>query len=341
MIDTETTTEEVEGIAAGEDRGEVLSADEVRARLLADRAAPEPDAPTVCREVEERLEREVPEPLGFAAFVAYCREIEGDVGFDAEDGRRFRFASSELPEFIDLLAARRPAATPDPAPPIAAEVGRIAAAVEALRDSAGRDLVAAIADDPVPALLREILAEVRRLGVRPVVAPISIEDATRAFAGGASTVPGIRVPVDGGGPREEDRKPRASRGRRPAVVVEEEDRFRLRRPGVVEEEVRPRAARAPRARAPRASDLAANMRWFRKAREWSQGRLGREAGLAQPTIANAESGRHLPRPETLDRIARAFGVTTEDLLARPAVETKPAADPRRTGGRGEDRGRRR
>jgi transcriptional regulator with XRE-family HTH domain len=50
---------------------------------------------------------------------------------------------------------------------------------------------------------------------------------------------------------------------------------------------------------------------------WSQGDLGREAGVRADTVSSIERGRHDPRPSTLRKLADALGVEVEDLFREP------------------------
>ena len=56
------------------------------------------------------------------------------------------------------------------------------------------------------------------------------------------------------------------------------------------------------------------VRELRKARRWSQQRLGDEAGVTAQTVWNLETGRHVPETATLLKIARALGVGLGELL---------------------------
>jgi transcriptional regulator with XRE-family HTH domain len=51
----------------------------------------------------------------------------------------------------------------------------------------------------------------------------------------------------------------------------------------------------------------------RKYLGWSQVRLAREASVSTMTVCNVESGRHVPDLSTIDRIAKALGVTPKSL----------------------------
>lgn len=68
------------------------------------------------------------------------------------------------------------------------------------------------------------------------------------------------------------------------------------------------------------STLAEIIRTLRKAHGWKQQELARRAGLVQGAITNIETGR-TPNPTvaTIQALAQAFGVTTDDLLSGRAA----------------------
>lgn len=53
-------------------------------------------------------------------------------------------------------------------------------------------------------------------------------------------------------------------------------------------------------------------RW-RRERGWSVERLSQEAQVAHRSVTNVEGGHHVPRLETIWRLAHAFGVPVGDL----------------------------
>lgn len=55
------------------------------------------------------------------------------------------------------------------------------------------------------------------------------------------------------------------------------------------------------------------IRNIRKAKGWTQKRLGEACGIAEPTIRRYELGKLNPKIETLQRIAKALGVSTFEL----------------------------
>jgi transcriptional regulator with XRE-family HTH domain len=61
------------------------------------------------------------------------------------------------------------------------------------------------------------------------------------------------------------------------------------------------------------------VRAARERRDWRQEDLARESGIARANIARLESGRVVPKLPTLERVARALGLRTEDLLKAPAA----------------------
>jgi transcriptional regulator with XRE-family HTH domain len=57
-----------------------------------------------------------------------------------------------------------------------------------------------------------------------------------------------------------------------------------------------------------------NIRRIREERGMSQRALADRAGVVKSTIYEAEAGRHIPRIQTLEKIADALGVEIADLL---------------------------
>ena len=68
-----------------------------------------------------------------------------------------------------------------------------------------------------------------------------------------------------------------------------------------------------------AEALRKNLPELRIRRGWSQGDLGREAGVRSDTVSSIERGRHAPRPSTLRKLAEALGVEVADLFREPEV----------------------
>lgn len=60
------------------------------------------------------------------------------------------------------------------------------------------------------------------------------------------------------------------------------------------------------------------VRASRERKNWRQEDLARESGLARANVARLESGRVVPKLPTLERVARALGLKTGDLLKTPA-----------------------
>lgn len=71
--------------------------------------------------------------------------------------------------------------------------------------------------------------------------------------------------------------------------------------------------------------LRKNLPELRIRKGWSQGDLGREAGVRADTVSSLERGKHEPRPSTLRKLADALGVEVEDLFARGAEAPKVEA----------------
>jgi transcriptional regulator with XRE-family HTH domain len=61
--------------------------------------------------------------------------------------------------------------------------------------------------------------------------------------------------------------------------------------------------------------LGENVRTLRKARKWTQQELAQHTGLAQNHLSMIETGQATQvAPQTLQRLARAFGITVDELL---------------------------
>lgn len=72
--------------------------------------------------------------------------------------------------------------------------------------------------------------------------------------------------------------------------------------------------------------FATNLRALRKARGWTQERLGREAdGMTQEYVSRLERGRIDPSTRTMDRLAKALGVHTGDLVRGQAEPDEPGS----------------
>ena len=56
------------------------------------------------------------------------------------------------------------------------------------------------------------------------------------------------------------------------------------------------------------------IRALRKSERWTQVELSSRSGLDQAVISKLERGIHYPRPETLEKIARAFSLPVIDML---------------------------
>lgn len=64
--------------------------------------------------------------------------------------------------------------------------------------------------------------------------------------------------------------------------------------------------------------LAANMRRLMADRDWKQAELAERAGIAQKTVSQILTGSSAATIETVDAIARAFGIEVWQLLMPPA-----------------------
>lgn len=69
-----------------------------------------------------------------------------------------------------------------------------------------------------------------------------------------------------------------------------------------------------------ATRLGRNMRGLREGRSLTQAQMAKIAGLPRATWANLESGAANPTLSVLDRVATAFQVTIEELIAAPRSE---------------------
>ena len=61
------------------------------------------------------------------------------------------------------------------------------------------------------------------------------------------------------------------------------------------------------------------VRAARERKDWRQEDLARESGLARANVARLEAGRVVPKLPTLERVARALGLNTQDLVKTPAA----------------------
>ncbi len=68
--------------------------------------------------------------------------------------------------------------------------------------------------------------------------------------------------------------------------------------------------------------LAGNVRQLREARGLTQQQMARTAGVPRATWANLESGTANPTLSILDRVARAFQVSLEELTAAPRAAAR-------------------
>jgi repressor LexA len=66
---------------------------------------------------------------------------------------------------------------------------------------------------------------------------------------------------------------------------------------------------------------------MREQKGWSQADLAKVLGVTQSAVGNWESGIRLPRPRTLQKLARLFDVTIDHLLTdsdQAATSDRPA-----------------
>jgi transcriptional regulator with XRE-family HTH domain len=77
-----------------------------------------------------------------------------------------------------------------------------------------------------------------------------------------------------------------------------------------------------------ADRLGRNVKTLREARAQTQAQMAKLAGLPRATWANLESGSANPTLSVLDRVATAFQVTLEELIAAPRSDARhyPKAD---------------
>jgi putative transcriptional regulator len=61
------------------------------------------------------------------------------------------------------------------------------------------------------------------------------------------------------------------------------------------------------------------VRAARAYRGWTQAELAERAGVHRMTLSRCEDGTSIPGSATLDRIARALGVTADALLSRESI----------------------
>jgi transcriptional regulator with XRE-family HTH domain len=72
------------------------------------------------------------------------------------------------------------------------------------------------------------------------------------------------------------------------------------------------------------------IRELREERGWTQLELAIEVGVTPATVYNWERGRYEPKVSQFRALARAFGVSMDDIeLADPGAESPPARDRRR------------
>lgn len=64
---------------------------------------------------------------------------------------------------------------------------------------------------------------------------------------------------------------------------------------------------------------------LREARGWTQLELGNKLGVTPVTVYNWERGQHMPTALQLRALAKAFGVSMDDIDFESPVESKSAA----------------
>lgn|SRR5487761_1199959 len=75
-----------------------------------------------------------------------------------------------------------------------------------------------------------------------------------------------------------------------------------------------------------AAYIGARIAELRKAKGWSQERLGRETEMSRETVRRAEAADKLSEWETLEVMAGALGVTLFDLLPTDPASLRPDPD---------------
>jgi transcriptional regulator with XRE-family HTH domain len=68
-------------------------------------------------------------------------------------------------------------------------------------------------------------------------------------------------------------------------------------------------------------DLARRLRVLRAEKNWGLVEATKNLGIAPHTLADAESGRRIPRPDTLEKIAKGYGVPLGALFTDAPVRT--------------------
>ncbi len=63
-----------------------------------------------------------------------------------------------------------------------------------------------------------------------------------------------------------------------------------------------------------AGNLGRNLRRLRKEREMTQEEVGRRSGVHPTEVSRIEAGKRDPQVSTVERLAKALGVSASDLL---------------------------
>lgn len=61
--------------------------------------------------------------------------------------------------------------------------------------------------------------------------------------------------------------------------------------------------------------LSENIRIRRAINGWSAAELGKRSKLSQSMLSNLETGTRKPSLDTMERLAKAFGITVQDLFS--------------------------
>jgi transcriptional regulator with XRE-family HTH domain len=75
-----------------------------------------------------------------------------------------------------------------------------------------------------------------------------------------------------------------------------------------------------------AESMAERFKRLREEKEFTQARLAEAAGVPLGTLRNWEQGRRVPQLDAAYRVAKALGITLDELAGK-AFETKPEGKP--------------
>ena len=76
----------------------------------------------------------------------------------------------------------------------------------------------------------------------------------------------------------------------------------------------------------RSTEIGDRLFELREQRGWSQTEVARRARLSRSTVVNVENGVRSPSMPTLRRLARAFGVSLDELLVNEPRSTDEALE---------------